>query len=293
MSLNKSRIWFSPNTSRGLKQQVVGIFGIPPTDHIGIYLRTPIFTTRRIANSYQYLVDKILMKIEGQQAKYLSMVGQATLVKSSMASIPLYAMQTMLLPQKISHHLDQLSCKFLWGDTTQRRGCHTVNWDMITLPKEAKGLGISFIRYQNKAILMNQAQRLNNNTHMLWAQVLKTKYFPHTSLFTSSRNPRGSYIWKALFVGIQFLKEGMKWIVRVKHTIQIWTDPWLPRGTFRSYIEGSLLLHDETRHVSSLRTNHACHFDSLHVPLPSQLKNLIKGIPVAYIARISNTLIWP
>ena len=65
MSLNKSRIWFSPNTSRGLKQQVVGIFGIPPTDHIGIYLGTPIFTTRRIANSYQYLVDKILMKIEG------------------------------------------------------------------------------------------------------------------------------------------------------------------------------------------------------------------------------------
>ena len=85
----------------------------------------------------------------------------------------------------------------------------------------------------------------------------------------------------------------MKWIVRVKHTIQIWTDPWLPRGTFRSYIEGSLLLHDETRHVSSLRANHACHFDSFHVPLPSQLKNLIKGIPVAYIARISDTLIWP
>ena len=64
---------------------------------IGTYLGTPIFTTRRTANTYQYLVDKIQMKIEGWQAKYLSMAGHVTLIKSSVASIPLYAMQTRLL----------------------------------------------------------------------------------------------------------------------------------------------------------------------------------------------------
>lgn len=73
MSVTKSHLWFSPNTTRRIKEQVVGIFGIPTTDHIGTYIGTPIFTTRRTANSYQYLVDKIQMKIEGWQAKYLSM----------------------------------------------------------------------------------------------------------------------------------------------------------------------------------------------------------------------------
>lgn len=106
---------------------MVGIFGIPTTDRVGTYLGTPILTTRRTTNSNQYLVDKIQTRIEGWQAKYLSMVGQATLIKATVASIPIYAMQTTLLPHKISHQIDQMSCKLLWGDITQRHGCHTVN----------------------------------------------------------------------------------------------------------------------------------------------------------------------
>ena len=59
MSASKSRISFSPRIPRRLKDQVVGIFGIPTTDRIGTYLGIPIFTTRRTTNSYQFLVDKI------------------------------------------------------------------------------------------------------------------------------------------------------------------------------------------------------------------------------------------
>ena len=45
-----------------------------------------------MAIAYQYLVAKIQKKIEGWQAKYLLMAGHAILVKSSVASIPIYAM---------------------------------------------------------------------------------------------------------------------------------------------------------------------------------------------------------
>ena len=113
VSVTKSRLWFSPNISRHHSKWVASIFGIPTTDHIGTYLGTPIFTTRQTATSYQYLVDKIRMKIEGWQAKYLSIEGRATLIKLAVSSIPIYAMQTMLLPQKINHQLDKMSCRFL------------------------------------------------------------------------------------------------------------------------------------------------------------------------------------
>ena len=59
MSVTKSRLWFSPSTPRRIKEQVAGIFGIPTTDCIGTYLGTPIFISRRTAQSYQYLVDNI------------------------------------------------------------------------------------------------------------------------------------------------------------------------------------------------------------------------------------------
>ena len=115
ISITKLRLWFSPNTPRRLKEQVVGIFGIPTMDRIGTYLGKPIFTKRQTAQSYQYLVDKIRLRVEGWQAKYLSMAGRATLIKASVTSILLYAMKTTLLPQKISHQIDKMSCNFLWG----------------------------------------------------------------------------------------------------------------------------------------------------------------------------------
>lgn len=76
---------------------------------------------------------------------------------------------------------------------------------------------------------------------MLWAQVLKGKYFPHTSLFESAKTLRGLHIRKALFDGIQWLRYGMKWIVGDGHTIRIWEDHWFPRGTLRSRIAGPLM----------------------------------------------------
>ena len=97
------------------------------------------------------------------------MARRAPLIKASITSIPTYAMQTTLLPQKICHHIDKLSCNFLWGDTNRHRGCHTINWATVTLPKEAGGLGIPPTRHRNHAILMNQAWRLYSNPTSLWA----------------------------------------------------------------------------------------------------------------------------
>ena len=113
MSVTKSRVWFSPRTPRRIKEQLAGILGLPTIDRIGTYLGTPIFTTRRTASLYQYLVENIRKRIEGWQTKYLSMVGRATFIKASITSIPTYAMQTTLLPQKICHHIDKLSHNFL------------------------------------------------------------------------------------------------------------------------------------------------------------------------------------
>ena len=54
---------------------------------LGSYLGTPIFTTCRQTSAYQYLVDKIHKKIEGWQAKYLSVMGRVTLINSTTISL--------------------------------------------------------------------------------------------------------------------------------------------------------------------------------------------------------------
>lgn len=74
---------------------------------------------------------------------HVSAAGRVTLIKSTSTSIPIHAMQTTLLPQKISQHLDTLICRFLWGDTTCHRHCHTISSKVIiTTLKDVGGLGI-------------------------------------------------------------------------------------------------------------------------------------------------------
>ena len=139
VSANKSKTWFSPRTPRRTKDQVAGILGLPTTDRIGTYLGMPIFSTRHTTSSYQYLVDNIRKRIEGWQARYLSMAGQATLIKASVTSISLYAMQTAILPQKICQHIDRRSCHFLWGDTNGRRDATQLIGTLSHSPSRLEG----------------------------------------------------------------------------------------------------------------------------------------------------------
>ena len=67
---------------------------------------------------------------------------------------------------------------------------------------------------------------------MLWAKVLKVKYFPQASLFTSPQNSRGSHIWTAISLGAKLLRQGMSWIVGDGQTICNWKDHWLQTVPF-------------------------------------------------------------
>ena len=99
-----------------------------------------------------------------------------------------------------------------------------VSWETITTPKDAGDLGLKSACHMNVALLLNQAWRLQQKSSMLWAQVLKAKYFPRTKLFKNGINPRESHIWKALQLGIKWLQGGIKWILRNGQTIPVLED---------------------------------------------------------------------
>ena len=73
----------------------------------------------------------------------------------------------------------------------------------------------------------------------------------------------------------------MRWILGDGQTIRVWGDHWILGDTLRSRIAGPLMPNEEQRVVCSLRNNHAWTLDVLQVPLPVQLKQLIKGLLVA------------
>lgn len=68
------------------------------TEDLGTYLGVPTINGRTSKREYQFLVDKINNKLAGWKTKMLSLAGRATLVQSSLSSVPYYTMQTTKIP---------------------------------------------------------------------------------------------------------------------------------------------------------------------------------------------------
>ena len=82
ISTPKSKLFFSSKLRHQDKDRIFGILSVSTTNQIGTYLGTPIFTSRRKASSYKFILDKIRNKIEGWQTRYLYVAMRVTLIKS-------------------------------------------------------------------------------------------------------------------------------------------------------------------------------------------------------------------
>ena len=87
----------------------------------------------------------------------------------------------------------------------------------------------------------------------------------------------------------------MQWFVRDGQTIKVWKDHWLPNGSLRDYIEAPSPPppKEENHQVNSLWDNQTWSFDSINLPLPPQIQELIQGIPVTSVANLDDSFLWP
>jgi hypothetical protein len=85
-------------------------------------------------------------------------------------------------------------------------------------------------------MLARQGWRLLLDPDSLCAQVLKAKYYPDGNLLSAIEKPGISYSWRSIVRGFQTIKSGMIWRVGDGSRINIWNDPWLPRGVTRQPI---------------------------------------------------------
>lgn len=92
-------------------------------------------------------------RLVGWKAKLLNLAERSTLIKTTLNTVPIYHLQTSLLPNVICNDIDKLSYTFLWKSGDQTRGVHLLNWEKVTLLKENSGLSIRMVRESNTTLL--------------------------------------------------------------------------------------------------------------------------------------------
>ena len=225
VSLQKSKIFFSNNVSRGREERISRESGIASTKELGKYLGMPILQKRINKDTFGEVLEKVASRLAGWKKQTLSLAGRVTLTKSVLSSIPVHTMSTISMPVGILEKLDSLARSFVWGS-----GQHLVSWDKICKPKAAGGLGIRVSRDMNKALLAKVGWHLLHDTKSLWAKVLRSKYgvgdIHDTDWMVGSSS--SSSTWKSVVMGIRkVVLVGHSWVTGNGRNIRFWTDSWI------------------------------------------------------------------
>ncbi|KAF5780473.1 putative RNA-directed DNA polymerase [Helianthus annuus] len=167
------------------KSQIFGL-GVPDSDVIGIaevlgckvgdfpfiYLGIKIGANMNRSAHWDVVLETVRSRLLSWKAKLLSMGGRLTLIKSVLASLPVYYFSLFKAPKEVIEDIERLMRKFLWFGNKDGKGIYWVSWDVVSRPKRYGGLGITKLSEVNLVLLVKWAWRFKTNREGLWRRVV-------------------------------------------------------------------------------------------------------------------------
>lgn len=108
----------------------------------GKYLGYPIFMRRPTKQDFQFLLDNFKNQLASWKAPFLTTAGRATLIRSTLNSLPNHVMYLFKLPTYVIKRMVVYQRNFFWENTPERKKIHLLSWASISKPKKLGGLGI-------------------------------------------------------------------------------------------------------------------------------------------------------
>lgn len=152
---------------------------------------------------WEPIIKRIERKLTTWKGKLLSIAGRITLIKASIASLPLYFMSLFKAPKGVIEKINKLQRQFLWSGETGKSYSALVAWDKVALPKQLGGLNCGNLLHRNISLLFKWIRRFLNEPDALWRNVIQAKYGYVPSLIPHmlTATPRGGP-WHSICAGI-------------------------------------------------------------------------------------------
>lgn len=162
-------------------------------------------------------------------------------------AIPTYTISCFKLPLRLCNDIEKLVRNFWWGQRGDRRKIHSVKWDEMCNPKIEGGMGFKDFTLFKSALLAKQTWLLLHNKNSLFYRVFKSKFFPNCLVMDAKDSQNGSYEWRSILKGRDFIKNGARWRIGNGNPVNIWSENWL---SFLSYLKIQTLLTEDAQEVT-------------------------------------------
>ncbi|RVW35996.1 putative ribonuclease H protein [Vitis vinifera] len=193
-----------------------------------VYLGLPLGAPNKSTVVWDGVEEKMRRRLSHWKRQYISKGGRLILIKSTMASIPLYQMSLFRMPKSVARRLEKLQRDFLWGGGNLERKVHLVNWEVVCTEKEKGGLGLRKLIPLNKVLLGKWIWRFACEKENLWKQVLLAKY-GQEGFGWMTKKANGTFgvgVWKEIMKEKDWCWENMAFIMGNGTRISFWNDLW-------------------------------------------------------------------
>ncbi|XP_061367828.1 uncharacterized protein LOC133310843 [Gastrolobium bilobum] len=295
ISLDKTRVFFSKNVGFNKSKEISECLGIRSTPNLGKYLGVYLNHSRVTKASFGHVMDRVKSRLSSWNAKSLSLAGRLTLVKSVMAAMPNYAMQTAWIPKSMCENIEKQARGFIWGSTENKRGVHLVNWETMCTRKLSGGAGLRNIKAFNQAFVMKVGFGLLTKKETLWARVLRNKYKVEEGLVPRiARSVGDSNIWRGLCSSWNQILAGSSIVMGDRRLINFWLDCWvLGIGRLIDKATAHVPVGAQTWRVANCVTqNGGWDWDKFNRYLSTEVCEVIADIEVPKVDDGTDKVIW-
>ncbi|RVX21575.1 putative ribonuclease H protein [Vitis vinifera] len=203
--------------------------GSLPTSYLGL----PLGAQYRSRAVWDGVEERMRKKLARWKSQYISKGGRITLIRSTLANMPIYFMSMLSMPRKVRLRLERIQREFLWGGGALERMIHLVKWELVCLEKDNGGLGVKSLSILNKALLCKWSWRFAMEREAFWNQVIRGKYGEEQGGW-SSKEARGEThgvgLWKTLRKEWEVVKSRLVFVVGNGKRIKFWKDIWCNEG---------------------------------------------------------------
>lgn len=202
------------------------------------YLGVPLGGNPRRKQPWVPLVEKMRTRTAPWRSKFLSLSGRLVLLKDVISAIPVYYLSIFKAPVGVIGQFEKLMRSYLWGSSEGRRKVCWVAWEQICKDQQMGGLGLGFLGWKNKALLLKWAWRFGREQNALWRKVVCLKYGWNDKCLllhlVAERFSCCSIVWqdilKTLSEDSLIAKEFRNQLyckVGQGNQVRFWLDPWV------------------------------------------------------------------